>query len=169
MVVLDEAVVPKPKGLLGVVCAPVHIQFAVVHGRQAVPPHFLLEDAVAQEVAGLLQEEDVAGLAVPEPEVDGLVDLLVGYFIEGEHLGAVSPVPQADPAGHVVGQDVLPRGRHPAHPVHECAHPAGVPDPAGLPAQQEELAVREELQAEGRRRYELHVYGLSYSQVMQQQ
>lgn len=159
----------KPKNLLGILRGILDIHLTILLLAQSKPISLSVHDIIPHHLTILFQEKYLSCPASPHSEIHGLVDLVIPHLFDGEELGAVSPIPQADLAVHITTHHMLPIPRHTAHPIHQSPHPARIPNPYRLARQEEELAVWEVFQAEGWRRNELHVYGFEDAQVVQQQ
>jgi len=68
---------------------------------------FFFGEIIPQQLAIVLQKEDIGDSALPHAKVDGLVSLVVFNVVDGQELLRLPPVPEGDRAVHVVGEDVL--------------------------------------------------------------
>ena len=123
-------------------------------------------EIVFEELAIILEEEDIGGVAILKSEVDGLVGLVVFDVVDGHELLGLAPVPEGEGAVHVIGENVFAVEGGFGDAVLQTSDPLLSADADGLPREEILLAVLEELNVVDWRGYEVDIYRLAHPHVV---
>lgn len=127
---------------------------------------FAFVEIVLEEVAVVLEEEDVVDVAIVHAEVHWLVGLCVLYSLYAHEMLGLPPIPQRETSIHIIGEHMFAIYAWFGYAIQQTPDPLRPPNSARISRKHELLAICEEFYVVGGRSDEVDVDGFAHAHIV---